>query len=404
MRPYLNPVCGGSTLFPRGLDVGVLRQRSTVNSEVCYETRSRWLGLDERLFESPKQTGTANIQILDPLRDNRWDKLVARHPNASVFHQRGWLEASARTYGYQPLVLTSTASGLPLENGLVVCRVSSWITGTRLVSLPFADHCEPLLNDPEEFRTFTKWLRNECDCNRQRYFELRPLLEVPVAEYGLKPARSFWFHELDLESSSKQLFERLHKNSFQRKIRRAERERLCYETGRSQELVDDFYRLLLMTRRRHQLLPQPKIWFENLVECMGDKFEIRLARKDGTPIAAILTLRHGSSVVYKYGCSNARFHNLGAMPFLFWRLIEESKASGAQKIDFGRSDLDHEGLIVFKDRLGTKRRLLTYYRYTNAAERQEAAPWESHALRQLFRHLPDAFLSTAGRVFYKHMG
>jgi len=137
---------------------------------------------------------------------------------------------------------------------------------------------------------------------------------------------------------------------------------------------------------------------------MGDKLEIRLARKNGTPIAAILTLRHGSYLVYKYGCSNAKLHNLGGMPFLFWRLIEESKASGAQKIDFGRSDLDHEGLIIFKDRLGTKRRLLTYYRYTNAAARQEAAPWESHALRELFRSMPDAFLSTAGRVLYKHMG
>ena len=92
------------------------------------------------------------------------------------------------------------------------------------------------------------------------------------------------------------------------------------------------------------------------------------------------------------------------MPFLFWRLIEESKASGVQRIDFGRSDLDHEGLIVFKDRLGTKRRLLTYYRYTNTAERQEATPWESHALRELFHSMPDAFLSTAGRALYKHMG
>jgi CelD/BcsL family acetyltransferase involved in cellulose biosynthesis len=345
-----------------------------------------------------------NIHTLDPLADSRWDELVGRHANASVFHERAWLQASAKTYGYQPLVLTSTPDGKALQNGLVLFRVSSWITGPRLVSLPFADHCEPLISDPAESKEFTMWLREECRSKHQRYFELRPLLEVPSAEYGLEPARSFWFHELDLESSSEQLFGRLHKNSFQRKIRRAERERLSYEAGRSQALVDEFYRLLLMTRRRHHLLPQPRIWFKNLVDCMGDKVEIRLARKDGIAIAAILTLRHGSSLVYKYGCSNAKLHNLGGMPFLFWRLIEESKASGAQRIDFGRSDLDHEGLIVFKDRLGTKRRLLTYYRYTNAAERQEAAPWESHGLREVFRKMPDAFLSTAGRVLYKHMG
>jgi len=341
---------------------------------------------------------------VNPLCDKRWEDLVDRHPRASVFHEKGWLEASARTYGYEPLVLTNTPPGRALENGVVLFRVSSWITGSRLVSLPFADHCEPLLSDPAESRGFTNWLREECCAKHQRYFELRPLVEVPVAEYGLEATRSFWFHELSLESSLEQLFNRLHKNSFQRKIRRAEREGLCYETGRSQKLVDDFYRLTLMTRRRHQLLPQPRIWFQNLVEFMGDKLEIRLARKNGAPIAAILTLRHGSSLVYKYGCSNARLHSLGGMPFLFWRLIEECKASGAQRIDFGRSDLDHEGLIVFKDRLGTKRRLLTYYRFTNTAESQEAAPWESHALREFFRSMPDAFLSTAGRALYRHMG
>lgn len=92
------------------------------------------------------------------------------------------------------------------------------------------------------------------------------------------------------------------------------------------------------------------------------------------------------------------------MPFLFWRLIEEGKASGAQKIDFGRSDLDQEGLVVFKDRLGAKRSLLTYYRYTNAAKKQEPAPWESQGLREFFGNLPDTVLSTAGRILYRHMG
>ena len=42
----------------------------------------------------------------------------------------------------------------------------------------------------------------------------------------------------------------------------------------------------------------------------------------------------------QWQCSDGKFHHFGAMPFLFWRLIEESKAEGMQKIDFGRTDLD----------------------------------------------------------------
>jgi len=310
----------------------------------------------------------------------------------------------ARTYGYEPLVLTNTPPGFPLESGMVMCRISSWMTGTRLVSLPFADHCEPLLKDPEEYRVFTNWLQGEGKGEVHRYAELRPLLEDHVVESGFQPTCSYWFHELDLDSGLQQLFQRLHKNCFQRKIRRAEREGLSYEVGRSPRIVNEFYRLLLMTRRRHHLLPQPRIWFKNLVECMGDKAEIRLARKNGIAIAAILTLRHGSSVVYKYGCSNASLHKLGGMPFLFWRLIQDSKASGVGKIDFGRSDLDQEGLIRFKDRLGAQRKLLTYYRYTADSKKHDAAPWGLKKLRDLFCDMPDAFLSMAGRVLYKHMG
>ena len=344
------------------------------------------------------------IHILNPLSDRRWDELVARHPKASVFHQRGWLESLARTYGYEPFVLTSAPAGEPLDNGLVLCRVSSWITGTRLVSVPFADHCEPLFSDLGEFQESIKWLRAECDLEQRQYVELRPLLGVEGTGNGLQPSRSYWFHELDLKPSLEQIFRGLHKNSFRRKIQRAERERLSYEAGRSEKLVDEFYRLLLTTRRRHQLLPQPRSWFRNLLEGLGDKLQIRLARKNGVPIAAMLNLQHRSSVVYKYGCSDERYHGLGGMPFLFWRLVEESKASGAEIIDCGRSDLNNEGLIAFKDRLGTKRKLLTYYRYTNIKKRQKVAQWDSRVLREFFCSLPDAFLSAAGGVLYKHMG
>jgi lipid II:glycine glycyltransferase (peptidoglycan interpeptide bridge formation enzyme) len=176
-----------------------------------------------------------------------------------------------------------------------------------------------------------------------------------------------------------------------------------YEVGRSEIFVDEFYRLLLMTRRRHQLLPQPRSWFKNLVECMGENIQIRLARKEGIPIAAMMTFRHRSSVIYKYGCSDERLHNLGAMPFLFWRLIEESKAWGADKLDLGRSDLTQESLITFKDKFGSKRKELNYYRYPGEAKSKSAA-WGGVKIRRFFSILPDSISSIAGRLIYRHIG
>ena len=347
---------------------------------------------------------SVSVHVLDPLVDSRWDDLVVRHPCAAAFHERGWLQALARTYGYEPIVLTTAPAGKPLKDGVVLCRVSSWLTGSRLVSLPFADHCEPLLNGLNESLEFMNWLRVECDRQHWKYIELRPLSQVQSGAWGLKASRSYCFHELDIRATLEEIFRGFHKDSIQRKIRRAEKQGLSYEAGRSQQLLDEFYRLVLLTRRRHQLLPQPRAWFKNLVECMGDKVQIRVARKDGTPISAMLTLRHRSCVIYKYGCSDEKVHNLGGMPFLFWRLIEESKESGAERIDFGRSDLDNEGLIAFKNKFGTTKKTLTYYRYPDTEKGEATMNWSAQAARQFLCLLPDAVRSHAGKLLYRHMG
>jgi hypothetical protein len=343
------------------------------------------------------------LYTLDPILDGRWDKLVGSHPGASVFHQTGWLRALARSYGYRPVVLTSTPPEEPLSNGIVFCEVKSWITRSRLVSLPFADHAEPLLSETEDPFAFTKWMETECRLRGWRYVEIRPLSAGWQSGNGLTASHSYWWHTLDLTPSLERIRSNLHKNCIQRRIRRAEREHLLYEKGCSKELVDDFYRLLMITRRRHHLLPQPRAWFRNLVACMSPNAEIRLARKGGVPIAAILSLKHRRTVVYKYGCSDEKFHHLAGMPFLFWKLIEESKDAGAEQIDFGRTDLENDGLIRFKDQFGTTRKLITYFRFSpNVSEPNTVASYLPR-MQTILPMLPDSLFALAGRFVYRHI-
>jgi CelD/BcsL family acetyltransferase involved in cellulose biosynthesis len=344
------------------------------------------------------------LNIIDPLIDTRWDDLVARHPSASAFHQRGWLEALKETYGYKPFVLTSAAPGESLTDGIVACRITSWLTGTRMVSLPFADHCEPLFSDSGDRHLLSDRLVEECKQQHCKYLEFRPLLTSADMGNEFQPSESFYIHELDLGPTIEQLFKGMHKDSIQRKVRRAGKEQLSYEVGRTDEFIETFHNLLVITRRRHHLPPQPKNWFRNLAKSMGDALHIRVARKNGAAVAALLTLRHRSNIIYKYGCSDGAFHQLGGMPFLFWKLIEEGKASGATLIDFGRSEMDNEGLVAFKDKFGTTKRTLTYYRYPQT-KKQKASSWgDSGLARRVFSVLPDGVLSAAGKVLYRHIG
>ncbi|HEX4922169.1 MAG TPA: GNAT family N-acetyltransferase, partial [Candidatus Bathyarchaeia archaeon] len=280
----------------------------------------------------------------------------------------------------------------------------SWLTGSRLVSLPFSDHCDPLVSDAEEWECLKQGLEAERDKGYD-YIEWRPrgsLLRVPA---GFRPSQTFCFHRLDLRPSLQELFAKFHKDSVQRKIRRAEREGLTCAEGSSEELLNKFYDLQLSTRLRHGLPPQPRRWFQNLTECMGEQLNIRVASKNDTPVASILTLRFKNTLMYKYGCSDARFFNLGGLQLLLWRAIENAKESGAEELDLGRSDTDDEGLIVFKDRWAAERSQLTYFRCPMQVSRNvfNGRNWSKTATR-ISSHIPYCVVSTAGKHLYRHFG
>ena len=165
-----------------------------------------------------------------------------------------------------------------------------------------------------------------------------------------------------------------------------------------------FFSLLLLTRRRHRVPPQPFEWFRNLLATMGDRFRILLASKDGRPLAGIVLLRHRDTLVYKYGASDARFHKLGAMPLLFWNAIREAKSTGIRWLDLGRSASDNAGLIAFKDRLGADRSTLTYLRYPDPGAVRARSLTNIPMAKRVFARLPDRWLIATGRLLYRHIG
>ena len=342
---------------------------------------------------------------IDPLTDPRWDVLVSKHGAACAFHTSDWLRALAHTYGYQPFVLTSSPADSPLTDGVPLCRVDSWATGARLVSLPFTDHCQPLASSTDVDNVLEYLQQVVAEEKKTKFAELRPAR--PTSETAIRWAASAEYvaHWLDVTGSIESLFNALDKDSIQRKIRRAEREKLEYREGRSAEIIDIFYGLLLRTRRRHQLPPQPKAWFRTLAQTMDDTIQFRLAVKEGVPAAAIVTLSHPNSMIYKYGCSDERYHATGAMPFLYWRMIQDAKGAGIPLVDFGRSDLDNPGLIRFKDQWGTRKTTLKYYRFpAPTVGRASSASMLTRAAKTVFARLPDPILETVGKIVYKHIG
>jgi len=347
------------------------------------------------------------VYKIDPLGDPRWVEFTHGHAHASVFHTREWLDSIHRTYGYKAVVYTTSRPTGKLTNGLVFFGIRSWFTGSRLVSLPFSDHCEPLVDSAEEFDFLVDCLQAEMNHRDWRYVEVRTAngqFERKGQLAGFCLADSYYLHRLDLRPSLDEIFQSLHKDSAQRRIRRAEKAGVSFKSGRSESLLRDFYALLLLTRKRHRLPPQPFVWFQNLAECMADALDVRIAYWDGLPIASVLTLRFRNTTYYKYGCSDARFHNLGAMPALFWETIQASKTGGCAEFDLGRSECDNEKLIAFKNHWTREHSRLQYWRYPASSRPSLTEGWKLRMAKRAFAYMPNSLLALTGRLAYRHIG
>lgn len=343
------------------------------------------------------------IHEIDPLADVRWPRFLARHELASVFHSREWLDALRRTYGYPAVALTTAAAGEELNDAVVFCRVQSWLTGKRLVSLPFSDHCTPLVDSSEKLELLLSHLKDECDRRRRKYVEIRPRATTHAPVGGFAGSARFHLHRIDLCPTLEELSSRLHVSCIRRRLARATRSELVYEEGRSEALLDKLYRLAVLTRRRHNLPPQPITWFRNLMSCLGEKLKIRILTHSGRAVAGILTLSFRRTMTYKYGFSDKRFHGLGSMQLLLWKAIEDAKRQGLTEFDMGRSDWNDEGLAQFKDRWGAVRSPMVYMRYPEQTVQAEGLNRTNAMVRRLFALAPDSVLMAAGNMLYRHM-
>jgi hypothetical protein len=224
-----------------------------------------------------------NLYRFDPLTDPRWPGFLEDHPRASVFHGTKWLESVRQTYGHEPIAYSTCHSSENLTNGVVFCRINSRLTGCRLVGLPFADHCEPLVNDsakPDELSCMLEQVLKDAVNDGVTHLELRPTRSERWKATKATTSEDFVLHTLDLRPPLETIYQGMHRSTIQRKILRAERERLNFESGNTETLLNVFYPLQVMTRKRHGWPPQPIQWFRNLRQAMGESLQISIARKD----------------------------------------------------------------------------------------------------------------------------
>jgi hypothetical protein len=346
----------------------------------------------------------ATAVVVDPLHDPRWLAFIDRHSRASIFHTREWLLALQRAFGYEPLVVTNAHASEELSNGIPFCVVRSRLTGDRVVSLPFSDHCEFLGDHQQGSEELLPQLATLFPTALFHYIELRPPDKDFVLPPDFRVSEHFFLHTLDLAPSIEHLFRSFHRDSVQRRILRGARAGLRCEDGNSERLLRLFFGLHVQTRRRLGLPPSPFKWFGTLAETLKERMRIRVAFAGEKAIAAVITLHFKGTVTYKYSASDARYHRFAAVPLLLWKAIEEAKSQGARELDFGRCDLTGSGLRVFKRHWGTRESALKYWQTGCVTQRSARSQLQRSFTRPLFAHMPRWALIAIGQKLYRHIG
>lgn len=344
---------------------------------------------------------SVQVAVANPLVNHDWNEMLRSCDNRTIFHSANWARLITESYGYHPTYFTLSEQGR-FRGCLPVMEVDSLLTGRRGVCLSFSDYCGALIQQPDEFMLILESILELGRMSRWRYVEFRgeKFLGAEV------PAKVYAHHLLELTEDEGEMRSRL-RDSTERNIRKAEKEGVTVRICRSMQGVHDFYRLHCLTRKRHGVPPQSIRFFEKLHEHLisqGFGFTA-LAKHCQADVAGVICLHFGRNAVYKYGASDERFQHLRANNLVLWEAIKKCAHEGFSSFSLGRTDLDNEGLLAFKNGWGGSRTDLNYYRYDFATscfvqDRER----DLDVYRTVLRKMPIKVLKVLGALIYRHLG
>jgi len=345
------------------------------------------------------------VSTTDRVDPAAWDEFVEAHPLGSIFHHSLWHQVIRKTYGYQPLyhIIADRSSGL--RAGVCSVFVKSRLTGKRIVSYPFSDYCDPLVNDEAELDLLFDALERSRAELGARFFELR-CFRSPGRAIDSQAEPEYYSHQLSLDRGLGAIFRSFHKSSIQRAIKKARRVDIEISAGEDHEDLKAFYRLHLMTRRRQGVSIQPFRFFKNVWDGLHPKgmVSLLLARHRGEFVSGIIMGWFKDVAYFKFGASDDRLAHLRANQLLMWEAIRLAQERGCKRFDFGRTGVANKGLMQYKSRWGTEQSPLSYLRLPLDQESGflKDASTRSLILKKSMMLMPSFGVRLTGELFYKH--
>jgi len=326
---------------------------------------------------------------------------LAANQLANVFHHPAWSRLLAESYAYEPLVLAASNAQDDIQGAIPLIRIRSLLNKQRLVSLPFTDHCAPLVSGHAILRQLTDYLVALLQEDNFSRIDLRS--DYPTLP-GMYRYSDYVLHRIRLAPEESQVSKRIKRKHF-RQIKVAEQRGVWIERGCDTGFMRQFYQLHMLTRRRKGVPVQPWRFFDLLVQHItqqGLGF-VLLAYKDQECIAGAVFLNWNRTLMYKYSASIEKARQLLAMDLLLWTAIQWGCKNAYDWMDMGRTDKNDEGLRHFKGRWGAEEMPLEYCTISKDAQKSTSGDW-ANRVKPIIQRSPPWVCRVAGELLYRHFG
>jgi len=349
------------------------------------------------------------LLIIDPSTDPRWDSFVERHPLGTLYHRSCWKEILQRTFGYAPLYCVLEDAERNIVGGMALAFVRSVLTGNRLVSLPFADYCDPLVGSEEDFRALLSGIVQSVQGRKSRFIKLctaDPPIALPA--FGFQQAVTYKNHLVPTDRPLDQIRSSVISTSRRNMIRKAQKLGVRVVRADNEGDLEEFLLMYLRTRKGHGLLPMPFRFFRNLWKEFSPKGQayLHVAKLGPRSIAGMFLLRDSKMLYALSAASIEEYLSYRPNDLLYWEAIELASREGLPFVDFGRTAEGNHGLLQFKREWGSTERDLRHYLMPLKGHRHwRMEGLASHdGLRRLVKRMPDPLLKIGGDVLYRHLG
>ncbi len=270
------------------------------------------------------------------------DVYVRTHAEAGIFHTLAWCDAVAQSFPHLPCHLVARRNQ-NIVGVLPLFHVRSRLAGRLLVSVPYGVGGGILADDDASVMALLTAAKQLAVEQRCRTMELR---SRSAAVAGVPIDDRYVTFERELPDRPEETLAWLPRKA--RAAARQGRDKHGLEAEFGDHLLPDVWQLYARSMRRLASIAYPQSFLGRLLEATRHRHWVCLIRKEGRPVAGLVTFLFRDRVMpYFVGLSDDA-RNYSAANYLYFVTMQRAVEAGFRIFDFGRTRRDNRGSYDFK--------------------------------------------------------